>query len=96
LEFLNNISRFKEVPQIFLTAETKGKVIDDVMHPLAIPFYKHVVVLTMNEKQAIRLHIVLNEVHLLITSLPVFDKNNKIIAVTLLETPFTSVQEHLA
>lgn len=93
LEFLNDISRFKEIPPIFLTQNTRGREIDDVMHPLAIPFYKNIIISTMNEKQTIRLQIVLNGVHLLITSLPIFDNNNKLIAVTILETPFTNVQE---
>jgi hypothetical protein len=92
LEFLNDISRFREIPPIFLTQNTRGREIDDVMHPLAIPFYKNIIISTMNEKQTIRLQIVLNGVHLLITSLPIFDKNNKLIAVTILETPFTNVQ----
>lgn len=96
LEFLNNVQRFKEVPGIFLHPKTKGRQLEEVLHPLVVPFYKNIAISTLNEKQMIKLHIVLNGTHLLITSLPIFDKNNKIIAVTLIETPYTSVQDALS
>jgi hypothetical protein len=96
LVYLNNAPiRSTILPSIFKGQKTLGRHLDDVVHPQVSPFYKDLVISTLSEKAIIKLHIILNSDHILLTSMPIFDKNNKIIAITLLETPYTSVQDDL-
>lgn len=93
LHMLNNVQRNTILPPLFKTLQTKGKKLDDVLHPQIVPFYKNVILSTLQEKTIIRLHVILNKVHILLSSIPVFDNNNAIVSITLLETPYTNIEQ---
>lgn len=93
LHMLNNVQKNPVLPPLFKTLQTKGKKLDDVLHPQMVPFYKNVILSTLQEKTIIRLHIILNKVHILLSSVPVFDNNNTVVAITLLETPYTNIEQ---
>lgn len=93
LYLINNIHKNPKLPPLFKTLNTKGKKLDDVLHPQMVPFYRNVILSTIQEKTVVRLHIILNKIHILLSCIPVFDNNNTIVAITLLETPYTNIEQ---
>jgi len=93
LKYINDAQTGKVLPPIFLKKHTKGESISTVIHPSVLPFYKNLLISTFNERSTIKLHIILNNIHILISTIPVYDHQNKLIAVTLFETPYNDVEE---
>jgi hypothetical protein len=81
------------LPPVFIKKRIKGNFMSDVIHPDVAPFYKNLVLSTIQESNVVKLHIVLNDVHILLTAYPILDNKRKIIGCTLLETPYLNVME---
>lgn len=80
------------LPPIFITKSIKGKLLQDVIHSDVAIFYKNLVLSTFHERDSVKLHVVLNEVHMLIMTYPILDNKKNIIGCSLLETPFLDVE----
>jgi hypothetical protein len=91
LKYLNTPKMLSSLPAIFLSKNIKGKQLMDVLHPEVAPFYRNLLLSSFQEKSIIKLHIILNSKHILLTTYPLIDNRNKIIAYTLVELPFTDV-----
>jgi hypothetical protein len=92
-KYLNIPNSNQSLPAIFVTKQIKGKLLKDVIHPDVAPFYKNLILSTFQERNIVKLHIVLNNIHILLTTYPVLDNKKKIIGCTLLETPFLDIAD---
>jgi hypothetical protein len=95
INYLNtpNINTNVLLPAIFITKQIKGRSLQDVIHPDVAPFYKNLILSTFQERSIVKLHIVLNNIHILLTTYPILDNKKKIIGCTLLETPFLDIAD---
>lgn len=90
-KYLNNPNLGTRLPGIFRTPHIRNRTLVEVMHQDIAAFYKNIILATIQDRTTVKLHIVLNDVHILITSYPIFDNKKKIIGCTLLEIPYMSV-----
>ena len=90
-----NLTKSK-LPPIFTTSNTKGKNLVDVIHPEVSAFYKDLLISCFQDKSIVKLHVVLNNVHILLTAYPVTDNRNNVIAGTIVETAFLDVMNQNA
>lgn len=93
LIYINNAVTGDILPPIFTKKKTKGFSVDTVIHHELVQFYKTLLVSTFSEKMPIQVHLILNDVHILLSTIPNFDNKNKVIAATLIETPFLDIGE---
>ena len=92
LRYLNMPNLCTSLPAIFITKNVRGKLMVDVIHPDVASFYKNLISSCIQERSVVKLHIIMNRVHILLTTYPIFDNKNKIIiGCTLMETPFSEV-----
>ena len=90
--FLNTPNFNTCLPKIFLTQSVKNELFTDVVHPEVAKFYKNLIASAIAERDIVKLHIVLNTDHVLLTVYPLFDNmHKKIIGCTLIESPFLKV-----
>jgi hypothetical protein len=87
--YINNPVLSTSLPHIFKTTNIKGCHLMQVIHEEIAPFYNSIVMTTTKDKAEMKIHIVLNSMHILITCYPIYDNKNKVIGCTLLEIPFT-------
>lgn len=91
--FLNTPNKNTILPHIFTHKRTKGMFMHEAIHPDVAPFYKNLILSTLEEQSIIKLHIVLNDIHVLLTTYPILDNKKKIIGCTLLEIPYLDVAD---
>lgn len=91
IKYLNTPNLNTSLPAIFTTRKIKGRFLVDVIHPTVSSFYKNLMVSTFQERSVVRLHIILNNVHILLTTYPFFDNKNKVKGCTLVEIPFSNI-----
>jgi hypothetical protein len=92
--YLNTPTFETILPPIFVRKNIKGELLEDVIHSDVAPFYKNLILSTFQERCIVKLHIILNDVHILLTAYPIYDNKKKVICCTLTETPFLDVTEY--
>jgi hypothetical protein len=93
MRFLNNPNFDTKLPPIFTTRTIVGKPLSEVIHEDIAPFYQNFVSSTFQEKTNLKLHVILNGTHILLTTYPYFDNKSKMIGCTLTEIPFLKVPD---
>ena len=94
LSYISDYKKNIRIPLIFIRKKIKGCKMKECLHHEIYPFYKSIVVSCINEKEQIKLHVELNQVHILLSTIPVFDNVGNVIAITFVETPYQHVEEY--
>lgn len=97
LNYINTPDLTKsKLPPIFTTNQIQGKSLMDVLHPEVSVFYKDLLISCFQDKAIVKLHVVLNNAHILLTAYPVTDNRNTVMAGTIVETAFLDVMNQNA
>ncbi len=91
--YLNIPNHSGKLPLIFLDKQVKGKTITSVIHHEVSVFYENFTKTIFEKKNTHKVHIILNDIHILLIGVPVLDNNEKLVGCNLMEIPFMNTEE---
>ena len=80
------------LPAIYIKKNPMGKTIYDVVHNDISTFYKNFVKSVIDHKNNLSIHIILNDVHILIVGIPIFDNIDNVVFCQLYEIPYKETE----
>lgn len=98
LRFVNNAPELVKtsiLPPIYIKKTQIGKTISEVIHNDISTFYKNFVKSVIDHKNSLKLHIILNDIHILIIGIPIVDNRDNIIFCILYEIPYKETENFL-
>lgn len=95
LKFINNVPELVKtsiLPPIYVKKIQMGKTISEVVHNDISTFYKNFVKSVIDHKNSLKLHIILNDIHILIIGIPILDNIDNIVFCVLYEIPYKETE----
>jgi hypothetical protein len=88
LQFVSEPTQSIILPSIYIKKGMKSKNISDVIHNDISTFYKTFVKSIIDSKRSLKIHVVLNKMHILLVGTPLFDNIENVIGCHLIEIPY--------
>lgn len=95
LKFIYNVPELLKtsiLPPIYVKKTQMGKTISEVIHNDISTFYKNFVKSVIDHKNSLKLHIILNDIHILVIGTPIFDNIDNTIFCLLYEIPYKETE----
>ena len=80
------------IKNIFVRGNIVNKHITDVMFSEVSTFYKNFIKSVIDNKKSLKIHILLNDVDILVVGEPMFDNTDEVVACHLFEIPFSATE----
>lgn len=95
LKFAHNVpesSKNSVLPAIYIKKTQINRHISEIIHGDISTFYKNFIKSVVDHKNSLKIHIILNDVHVLMIGTPIFDNVEQIVFCQLFEIPYTSTE----